>query len=300
MAATKYTYSISNDFPNGKVDVNRLAQEIAQSDISVALDYINTSGDDCDIWFKEAIPTSVGEGELDDIVAAHSGEPLPQTPAAKTSDGRPIIQVNGYGPGKILYFTGIDDDGHYFRIESNDIEDKVQDAHFTGDMMLAGGFIKWDGGGFEDTVDFEVWALATEVEDPGSVGQPANCVCYATPYGFDIIIPNPAGDKYVDGATAVPVPSSDNTGWWDLDANDDVVPNYSQKGEYNLFTGNIRLAEHINEFPIWDSGSVKLYDSNIKPSSLLHQWTLRVTVHNRSGNAIKAVFVLICGKDKGD
>jgi len=299
MAATKYTYSISDDFPNHKVDVNRLTMEILGSAIVTALDYINTSGDDCDIWFKDEL--SAGDiTALDAVVAAHSGEALPDPVTATTSDGRPIIQVNGYGPGKILYFTGVDDDGHYFRIESTEIGDTVQDAHFTGDMMLAGGFIKWNGGGFTDTVDFEVWALATEVEDPGSVGQPANCVCYATPYGFDIIIPNPAGDKYVDGATAVPVPSSDNTGWWDLDANDDVVPNYSQKGEYNLFTGNIRLAEHINEFPIWDSGSVKLYDSNIKPSSLLHQWTLRVTVHNRSGNTLKAVFVLICGKDKGD
>lgn len=300
MAATKYTYSISSAFPNHKVDINRLTLEIMQSDIPVALDYINVSGDDCDIWFKEAIPTSVGEGELDDIVAAHSGEPLPDVPSAKTSDGRPIIQVNSYGPGKILYITGIDDDENPFRIESEEVEDVVLDANFHSDLMLAGGFLRWDGGGFEDTVDFEVWALATEVENPGSVGQPANCILYPTGLGFNIVVPNPGGDKYVDYTTAVPVPASDGDGWWDLDANSHVTPNTSHKGEYNLFDTNIRLAEHIDEFPIWGSGSQKLQDPNIKPSNLLHQWTLRVTLHNRSGNTLKAVFVLITGKNKGD
>jgi len=300
MAATDYTYSINNDFPNHKVDINRLTMEILASPITVALDYIETEGDDCNIWFKDAIPSSVGEGELDDIVEAHSGEPLPDPVTAETSDGRPIIQINSYGPGKLLYITGVDDEDTHFRIESSDIEDKVLDAHFNCDLMLAGGMIKWDGGGFEDSVDFEVWALATEVENPGSVGQPANCVLYPTGQGFNIVIPNPAGDKYVDYTTAVPVPASDNDGWWDIDSGGDVTPNYSQTGEYNLFDVDIRLAEHIDEFPIWDSGAQKIHDPNIKPSSLLRQWTLRVTLHNRSGNTIKAVFVLITGKDKGD
>lgn len=300
MAATKYTYSINDDFPNHKVDINRLGIEITTSDITIALDYIDTEGDDCNIWFKDAIPTSIGEGELDDIVAAHSGEPLDDPVHAETSDGRPIIQINGYGPGKILYITGVDDDGHYFRIESSDIEDKVQEAHFTSDLMLAGGFIKWTGGGFEDTVDFEVWALATEVEDPGSIGQDGNCVTSPTPYGFDIIVPYPSGPKWVDYTKAVPVPTSDGDGYWDLDSSDHVIPNAAKKGDYNLFNADLRLAEHINEFPIWDSGAVKLYDSNIKPSNLLHQWTLRVTVHNRTGSSIKAVFILLTGKNKGD
>jgi len=300
MSAAKYTYSVYNDFPNHKVDIDRLTLEIRNSDITVALDYINVSGDVCDIWFKDAIPTSIGEGELDDIVAAHSGEALPDPVTAETSDGRPIIQVNSYGPGKILYITGVDDDDTHFRIESTEVESKSLDANFNSDLMLAGGWLKWTGGGFEDTVDFEVMALATEVENPGSVGQTGNCVTAPTGLGFDIIVPYPNGPKYVDYTTAVPVPASDGDGYWDIDGDDNVTPNATQKGSYNLFTADIRLAEHIDEFPIWDSGAQKLQDPNIKPSNLLHQWTLRVTLHNRSGNNIKAAFVLICGKDKGD
>ena len=78
MAATKYTYSISGDFPNAKVCPDRLRDEIRASAIVTALQSILTSGDDCDIWFKDAL--SAGDVTiLDGIVAAHSGAALPST-----------------------------------------------------------------------------------------------------------------------------------------------------------------------------------------------------------------------------
>lgn len=79
MSATKYTYSIQSDFPNHCVASDRLVQEIQQSAITVAIDYINTEGDDCDIWFKAAI-SGGEESTLDGIVAAHSGAALPPLP----------------------------------------------------------------------------------------------------------------------------------------------------------------------------------------------------------------------------
>jgi len=72
MAATKYAYSVSTDFPNAKVNIDSLTDEIQASTITVALDYINVAGDDCDIWFKAAI-TGAEETTLDGIVAAHTG-----------------------------------------------------------------------------------------------------------------------------------------------------------------------------------------------------------------------------------
>jgi len=75
MASAKYTYSVSTDFPNHKVDIDRLTIEIANSAIIVALDYISVSGDVCDIWFKNAL--SPGEKTtLDGLVAAHNGSPM--------------------------------------------------------------------------------------------------------------------------------------------------------------------------------------------------------------------------------
>ena len=79
MAATKYTYSISGDFPNQKVDSDRLTKEIdADVTITTALDYINTEGDDCDIWFVDAL-SAPEVTALDTVVANHSGDPIVYT-----------------------------------------------------------------------------------------------------------------------------------------------------------------------------------------------------------------------------
>ena len=74
MAATKYTYSISSDFPNQKVNSEKLTQQIEASAIATALDYVNTDGDECDIWFADAL-SGGDETLLDGIVASHDGGP---------------------------------------------------------------------------------------------------------------------------------------------------------------------------------------------------------------------------------
>jgi hypothetical protein len=76
MSNTKYTYSISTDFPNQVVNATRLKNEVVASAIVTAIDYINTSGDDCDLWFKAALSEG-DETILDGLVAVHSGAELP-------------------------------------------------------------------------------------------------------------------------------------------------------------------------------------------------------------------------------
>jgi len=106
MAQTKYTYSISQDFPNGKVSTDRLSQEIRGSAIIEALDFINTNGDVCDIYFKAEL-TSGDEVILDGIVAAHSGEPLPGDPV--DSEGKPYVRAESRPLNCTTYFTSAGD-----------------------------------------------------------------------------------------------------------------------------------------------------------------------------------------------
>ena len=77
MSETKYSYTISTDFPNGKVNITHLTRTILDSVITTVLKYITTneSTDICDIWFTD--PLSAGdETVLNTIVANHNGEPL--------------------------------------------------------------------------------------------------------------------------------------------------------------------------------------------------------------------------------
>lgn len=72
MAATKYTYSITNDFPNSTVNSTKLTNEIQISAVSGTLDYINTNSDNCDIWFLDTL-TSGDESTLGGTVSSHDG-----------------------------------------------------------------------------------------------------------------------------------------------------------------------------------------------------------------------------------
>lgn len=75
---TTYTYSIT-DFPNQKVNSDRLIAEITKSAITVALDCINTDPSYVFIIFKDVLSVA-DRSTLDAIVVNHSGEPLPSAP----------------------------------------------------------------------------------------------------------------------------------------------------------------------------------------------------------------------------
>lgn len=89
------TYSVSGDFPNGRVDPNRLTLQIQTSTISVALVSIGVAGDVCSVNFA-APPTPGDVATLNGIVAAHSGNQLTPTVSpdpfvARTIDATPFV-----------------------------------------------------------------------------------------------------------------------------------------------------------------------------------------------------------------
>jgi hypothetical protein len=105
MAATKYTFSITNDFPNQKVDIDALTVEIRNSDISIALDYINTSVTECDVWFKDVLSASDSSSILTPLVEAHDGEAIEDVEAPHMDDGRPYVRADTRPLGTQTYFT---------------------------------------------------------------------------------------------------------------------------------------------------------------------------------------------------
>ena len=111
MAATKYTYSIINDFPNSRVDVNKLSLEIQNSQLTIALDYINTDDDKCNIWFKDVLSPLDSTSTLPSIIAAHDGEPvLIDDLSLRAPDGRLIVRADSRPVGFQTYYTMAGDD----------------------------------------------------------------------------------------------------------------------------------------------------------------------------------------------
>ena len=91
MSLVKYTRSIATHLPNG-LDVARLKIELQNdSNISIALDYIDVAGDAVDIYYRAAL-TTPEETALDIHLSLHSGLPLPD---AKNSEGIPLVAIHG-------------------------------------------------------------------------------------------------------------------------------------------------------------------------------------------------------------
>jgi hypothetical protein len=84
MAATKYSYSIADDFPATGFNSDRMVEDIEESAIVTALDRIASSGDNVDIWFVDALSAgdkTILDGDTSNpaggLIAAHTGAPLP-------------------------------------------------------------------------------------------------------------------------------------------------------------------------------------------------------------------------------
>jgi hypothetical protein len=90
MPYTKYTYNISTDTANSKVEANALKSEIGDSTIVIAASHINTSGGFVDIWMKDALSAG-DQTTLTAVVSAHAGNPLPPGPQSVTVTNNNII-----------------------------------------------------------------------------------------------------------------------------------------------------------------------------------------------------------------
>lgn len=170
--ANKYTFSILNDFPYSKVNSLRLTDEIQESGVTIALDYINTSDDDCDIWFKAGLPSD-DETTLSGIVSSHSGEAPDVITPPIMSDGRPLVRADtrpletqtyftmsgdttsGIGDGKTLIWDFSDDEDVY---DPNDYENgptvasgmkcKVMEVWFNDPAYLKDGTLYFQNASF--------------------------------------------------------------------------------------------------------------------------------------------------------
>lgn len=246
MAATKYTYSISTDFPNHAVATDRLLSEVRASAIVTAVDYINTSGDDCDIWFKDALSAG-DETVLDGIVAAHSGEPLPSTAqqviltstsggAAELSSNRMLVVNFPADFGANLWLTSRGDDlvnqvrgrgtklAHKFDdVTRTEPEVKSVEIQFMEQIQLHDGHIDLaNPAGWDITTD--EWELSivmdANVVTP-NVGNTGNCNLVDLG-GYNAIVPAAGDGAYdVDLATAVPIPQAG--GGWSYDYKTNVL-----------------------------------------------------------------------------
>lgn len=141
MAISKYSFSVSTDFSNQKVNLAGLTQDIQASSIVTAIDHIDLEGDDCDVWFKDALSID-DETTLGTVVAAHTGE-VATTP--KTDEGVQYVTILPGKSGRMLIIEGIqfdasadaDTNGDLTLTETREIQGAVVEVanHEKGDYV---------------------------------------------------------------------------------------------------------------------------------------------------------------------
>jgi hypothetical protein len=99
---TKYTYSLTADFPDDAINSTKLASEIGASSIVTALDRIDVSGDVADVWFKDVL--SAGDKTTLDgdvsapaggLIAAHDSTPNPSETQSVEVTNQPRMREDG-------------------------------------------------------------------------------------------------------------------------------------------------------------------------------------------------------------
>lgn len=86
---SSFVFSISQDFPNGQVNIDNLMAEIKQSNITIVLDSIGAFGDVLTIYFKDVL-SQANQNILfggtyhpaGGLIAKHN--PIPQPPPVST------------------------------------------------------------------------------------------------------------------------------------------------------------------------------------------------------------------------
>ena len=287
--STKYTYSILNDFLNSKVATDKLDIEIKVSTITIALDYINTDSDYCDIWFKSSLGGS-DQTTLSGIVSSHDGvaetivDQVTLSDELRDTTGKLRIHQSSRKTGTKTYFTSAGDDPTDVTDVGGGTEFCFHHATGSGlsqtlyidlncienETWIHEGYIMWKGCD-HDHINFEII--------PRTVNYTTSSGTYYNIYGGYLVIPA-AGDGTANitsdltahdgGLVYMTDDEQGNTpaAYWNADWNtttkefENITAAPTGNGRYNMFTVPVTLAKFANKICLLGDGFVMMQSSD--------------------------------------
>jgi len=277
--STKYTYPTV------------LSNEIRASIITVALDYISTDADDCNIWFKDGLIVAA-QTTLSGVVAVHAGEPLSSIAELmslpdelRDRSGKLRVHQTSRALGTGTCWMGVGDDccdphnvggGEKMTFEYNTASGTTTLTKYidynciNNETWLHEGYITWKNAHF-DTLTLEMVPRVTTYT--------ASSGTYYNLYGGYMVVPA-AGDGTIALTSDITTHSGgliympDNdlgeapTAFWNADWNtstkefENITAAPTGNGRYNMFTVEVVLARFLNTAPFLASGFIVLNSSD--------------------------------------
>lgn len=303
------------------VSASRLAQEIDECGITVALDHITTSASGSDIVFKSSLNDSEKD-TLDSLIEDHdpaditsyeeiivlsqntkSGAFETQKSPIVSGDGkvRVLASHKPVIPGKEAYnyFTSRGDagtviaSGTAMRLETAVGQPITSvDIHFSTDtnpmeiVYLFGGGISWENAGWGDEISLELRTAPTAVVPSGiavSMGLP---VVYALD-GERVKYAGPGQGTHALGGYPKWVPNFNKTGYWDLDKVAMAAVPASQTGEFDWYITEQFVGHYVNAMSVYKNNSQPIILDATEAAPLPHGMFIRVVAHNISNTVWK-------------
>lgn len=320
----KYTYSIQNDFPNGAVVTSKLSDEILDSNITIALDYIGTNGDDCDIYFKNDL-SSAEQSTLSGVVSVHDGVFIAASIGVDLVDewrdrsGKLRVHQTSRKLGLRIVWAGAGDDvsninnvfhGEPIEFEFNtasgteNLSKYIDYNIIENETWLHEGYMTWKNCHFEK-LTLQMVPIITNVT--AASGTNYNL------YGGFMVVPAYPGTGTIDitsditdpmgGLIYMPNDDLDDppTAYWNADWNsttkkfENISAAPNGDGRYNMFSQEIVFAEFASQIPLLSSGFLALNSSDTDQMGQGMRLKMILEMGNHNGvDVIGGVACILC------
>lgn len=274
--------------------------------------YSRANNSDYTDWNTNFGSTSSAEISLDDATAKVVGLSTKATP--KSSDGRQIFMPSVVSDDLDVCFSSCGDDvtngvklcGTRLQLQQTDSGTNTFEWQYITKIYINGGNVVYNNAIYGDYIKYEIYAPATVGTQNVGAGAYDK---YSLGGGANMFIPNGTteGDwdlnlteklnSNVDFTKVVPIPASDNDGYFDYDEDTELVTlNATGTGNSNLFDFDFKLIEFINDVGIMGTRYQSFTPGSYGAKKLQPHYKHKVSLYRSDTGTVSIVWNIFIGR----